>query len=685
MPPLLNGNVVTTTLTRESYSQSFWRTLAVGLIATAFSACSSDDHTGAQTDAGSDADVAELTDTAGPDARPDTDLVADIADTATSLVWTAPMGPHVLGDRAGAVANTWAAPWPDEHRGPLVPANPNQTRLVDELIALQPELAGTTSAVYFPTTHAIDPASLPADAAVVMAGGGSVEVTIASGSRAGERLRANVGVLGAAGPHAPTHAIVVQPVQGWPWPVDTDIEVVIRTAVRTVDGEALAASGWPLDAARADAGEVAAVARLRTQDPTTEFTRAVADVRDNARLQPEWTRTPEPTETWDGFCVWEGQVEFTQFQQGVYPFETGGAWAFDDGRLVDAPRVRSRVWFSVPDEVSPAGGWPVMQFSRVGGGGDRPMLDRGVRDAGGNADAGTGLAGTFARAGWAGLQFDGPHGGERNPTRGNEQFLMFNINNPIALRDNVRQTALELAVLGEWLVANAPAMSCGEIDPATLSSRRQGLFGHSMSATVAPLAAAAMPELELLVLSGAGGSWVENVLHKLRPVPTRPIAEALLGYSAGQLTELDPVLNLLQAGGEAADPQAYAYLLAARADLDILMFQGIADTYILPPIANALSLPLGLTLGGDAIEDQEPESAAFTPYLAMDPWADPPQAELPLDGDGGRLAVLVQHREDGIEDGHEVAFQRGDARRQIRCFLADGIVVAAGDEALPCE
>ena len=36
----------------------------------------------------------------------------------------------------------------------------------------------------------------------------------------------------------------------------------------------------------------------------------------------------------------------------------------------------------------------------------------------------------------------------------------------------------------------------------------------------------------------------------------------------------------------------------------------------------------------------------------------------------GRTAILVQHPEDGIEDGHEIAFQSGAARHQARCFLS---------------
>ena len=52
----------------------------------------------------------------------------------------------------------------------------------------------------------------------------------------------------------------------------------------------------------------------------------------------------------------------------------------------------------------------------------------------------------FSRAGFVGVSVDGPHGGRRNLSQGDEQFLMFNFVNPQALRDNVRQTAVETAL-----------------------------------------------------------------------------------------------------------------------------------------------------------------------------------------------------------------------------------------------
>jgi len=53
---------------------------------------------------------------------------------------------------------------------------------------------------------------------------------------------------------------------------------------------------------------------------------------------------------------------------------------------------------------------------------------------------------------------------------------------------------------------------------------------------------------------------------------------------------------------------------------------------------------------------------------------------LPREGTAGeRTAVVVQHAEDGVEDGHEVMFQLAAPKRQIACFLADFVAgVAAG-------
>ena len=151
---------------------------------------------------------------------------------------------------------------------------------------------------------------------------------------------------------------------------------------------------------------------------------------------------------------------------------------------------------------------------------------------------------------------------------------MFNMTNPTAMLDNFRESSFETTFIAH-------------IVP-----------------TLAVPAFATEPLFRGAVWSGAGGSWIENILYKQSPLETRPLAEALLGYPAygRELTASDAALSLVQWVGEGTDPPTYGHALADERDAgegrSILMFQGIVDTYILPPIANSLSLSVELDRRG---------------------------------------------------------------------------------------
>lgn len=372
------------------------------------------------------------------------------------------------------------------------------------------------------------------------------------------------------------------------------------------------------------------------------------------------------------------------YQEGTAPFATeGGRW-----RGVPAPetavgRETARVFVTLPRTPMPAGGYPTVLFVRTGGGGDRPLIDRGVRTApGGPApEAGTGLAADFAAVGFAAITWDGPHGGPRNVSQGDEQFLMFNVGNLGALRDNVRQSALEAALLAEVLpTLRVDASSCqhpggalpadARFDPAHLA-----LFGHSMGASIAPLAAAASHRFGAVLLSGAGGSYIANVLYKQRPLPVRLAAEALLGYpgTGRSLRDDDPALTVLQWALDMADVGPFAEALGRRpGGPHVFMQQGIVDRYILPPIANTLSLAWSLDLTGPSLDGEHAQLMAFDPFERLAPFVGATRVAGSLRGNraaGTQTRALRQYLEDGVEDGHEVAFQRADARRDLRCFL----------------
>ena len=310
----------------------------------------------------------------------------------------------------------------------------------------------------------------------------------------------------------------------------------------------------------------------------------------------------------------------------------------------------------------------------------------------------------FAEVGVAAIQLDGPFGGRRNTTRGDEQSLYFNLRNPEALRDNVRQGAVELSILArtlDILSFDAFAAGCPGVSPGRqrFDLGHLALFGHSSGAASAILAAAIEPLFGAAVLSGSAGSYLEHLLWKKRPANLQQATEKLLGYTATgrKLTSADPALSLLQWATESADPQVYARGLS-RASLagtpppHLLLFQGIVDHYILPPLLQSVAIPLAVDLAGPVLDQGAAELAGFSPLADALGLAGRGRVDLPASGNQGEgaiTAVIVQHPEDGIDDGHEVVFQSEAPKHQYRCFLQSwqsGVpqVAAAGALRDPC-
>jgi hypothetical protein len=310
-------------------------------------------------------------------------------------------------------------------------------------------------------------------------------------------------------------------------------------------------------------------------------------------------------ETHADYCVFQSATVMPVYQAGEPPYERhGGGFVYDDGgALVVQARLDANVWITVPRV--DASTLPSAVLVRAGAGGDRPLVDRGRRDADGRSAPGTGIARELARAGYVGLSVDGPLGGARNLADWDEQTALFNLANPIALRDNVRQSALELVLFVRTLEALAfDASGCDGAPSVVRLDARPVLIGHSTGATIAPLAVAVEPRIRALVMSGAGASWIRQIVHKESPLPIRPFADALVGYwPHRQLVEHDPMLSMIQWAGEPADPLVYG---RAIRDRPVLVFQGVVDTYIPPPIANPVAMSLGLDLGGDALDDVLP-------------------------------------------------------------------------------
>jgi hypothetical protein len=359
----------------------------------------------------------------------------------------------------------------------------------------------------------------------------------------------------------------------------------------------------------------------------------------------------------------------------------------------------------------PATGWPTVVFVRTGGGGDNPLVQRGPSSTPGFGAPdvpGTGPAMHFARVGFAGVQIDGPLGGLRNTTNGDEDFLIFNVLNASALRDNVRESAMELSLVARALPSmsfDSSACPGAGAAPAQFDGAHLALMGHSMGSWIAPLTLAFEPSFGAAVLSGAGGSYIANVMDKILPLHVKPYAEILLDYDMDQrsLEPHDPALTLLQWAVEPSDPQVYDRRIvrepaAGESPRHVLMEQGIVDHYILPSIANATSLALGLDAAGPLYDadNAEEQMLGQIPLATRLPLIGGRQLTLPVSGNAASVAgvaataVVIQHPGDAIEDGHEVVFQTQPPQHQYRCFLASFAVglpsVPADDSAdAPCQ
>ena len=515
---------------------------------------------------------------------------------------------------------------------------------------------------------------------------------------------------------------------------------------------------------------ISALTVFRTSDPTAKL-RAVKDLARSdfiahqgackVRLKRESDANHiEPRCRQGPFCVFSGIVRVPQYQRGTPPYfpyvEWGGGWPvtpvpipslagpgcdpndFEPSAPVApwTPTWRSaRVVVTIPHAKPPGSGYPVIALVRTGGGTTTDTLvDRGpTLPPSCSYTPCRGPAEVFQSVGFAGISIDGPLVGlSRNePIELNEDLGIFDFLNPEALVDNIRQSAVELTLVPDILpLIEMDSSECEDAGGQTGAPFDVGLlalFSHSMGSTIAPLALANQPAFRVAIMSGAGGSTIENALYKKQPVPISAAA-SLLGYACAPQAR-DPQLSLLQWALEPSDAQSYAPILVkddTRVARHVLMIQGLVDHYIFPPIADVISLAAGLDLGlgpgscnGDERCDRQPvEGEVASPdypsladllklsghsAIALSTAAGnvlwPAGVARPSGYTGNLTALVVQHRIDENRDlngyackvdGHEVIYESLLARHQYACFLSDFVenkpprVRTAGHELAGC-
>ena len=115
---------------------------------------------------------------------------------------------------------------------------------------------------------------------------------------------------------------------------------------------------------------------------------------------------------------------------------------------------------------------------------------------------------------------------------------------------------------------------------------------------------------------------------------------------------------------------------------------GILDTYNPPPAENPAVAAIGLDVAGPLVDERVLEVGTLAGRSLV---AAPVAGNVAVDGAGSVTAVATQYPEDGVLDGHDVIFQREDAKYQSGCFLAslvrDGVATLAprvDDSTAPC-
>ena len=590
--------------------------------------------------------------------------------------------------------------------------------------------AGPNSALFFAFDGPLDPASLPASASASLDADSSLQLVNVdpASPELGERLPLTWKFRAEAQTYGPANLLAVLPHLGFPLRRATRYAAIVTREARGADGAPLGsplaleelkrgrtpdvlgergAAALALYAPAFTALEDAGVARERIAAMTV-FTSE--DALAGALALRRWSlaKEPEPapltplarTDVFDDYCVYESRVRVPIFQDGTPPYALeGGEIHFDDA---GAPIVQRHedVSFAVTvprTAPMPAAGWPILLYEHGGSGTYREVIERGPLP---DPPPGSGPAQVLARRAIAAFGKDGATNVNRgNPTGG---LLFFNFLNPVAFRDNVRQSAFEQTVAVRML--RTLAFDASGCPGADTSAAADGLvhydpahvlfMGHSTGSTVGPVFVAIEPAVEGAIFSGSGVSYIRQVQYKSQPLPLAPVVRLLLAPSE-DLDDFRPFLTVIQTAWEEAEPLSYEpYIvrepLEGARSRNVFASFGILDTYNPPPAENPGAAALEL----DAVAPLVDEAIRDELALAGRAVVEAPLRANVTGADGTPVTAAVrQYRADAATgEGHYVLFQLDEGKHDYGCFLAslvrDGVATvprAANQADAPCE
>ena len=419
-----------------------------------------------------------------------------------------------------------------------------------------------------------------------------------------------------------------------------------------------------LNALELDAEDVALMQIFTPFDATIGLRKAFEFLRSQAPPEPMVTERV-PGGLYDLYTQYRGEVALAQFQAGTPPFTTNdgvtGAFVFDDDGVPIVQRSEQvRFVLTVPAGPMPENGWPIA-INGHGTGGD---LSTGL----GMDDSAE--AYQLAAAGWAMLAISEPlHATREGHRAGEEEILTFNFLNPMAGRDNWRQSALEKVQLVSMMTNLKVGAALTGDSEIRFDVERIGYFGHSQGAITGSLFLGVEDRIGGAFLSGAGGGFATSLVDKTMPVNIGEVLRTFLQMPAEEpLDVFHPVLALLQTWIEPAEPMNYGALWRHRDDRytpHLLMTSGLQDEYTPPAthagFAGAFELPP--IVGEPSVEVLDLK--ALTP--------------IPLGSVGNLQSASGEILSAGVlqfpDDGHFAVYRNPAAKRAFRLFfdtLKDG-------------
>jgi hypothetical protein len=341
------------------------------------------------------------------------------------------------------------------------------------------------------------------------------------------------------------------------------------------------------------------------------------------------------------YTTYDGVIRLAQFQAGNPPFDihdgSSGGFVFDDdGTPIVQAEEDIPFTLTVPKgETMPAAGWPVV-INGHGTGGD---LDSGLGTRAGSE------AFHITQARSAMFAISEPlHFTRKGYREGQEETLTFNFFNPLAGRDNWRQSALEKVMQ----VTALQTMSFAGVGGAAVrfDADNIGYFGHSQGGIVGGLFVGIGDRITGALLSGAGAGFAPSLIEKTEPVVIADVLKLVLQIPDEEPVDtFHPVPALLQTFVDAADPLNYGDAWrhrSGRRTPHLLMTSGLLDTFTPKRNHSAMAGAFGLPQAAPIFEQLE-----ILDILGIDDIGDVVHSNLLSDDDEPLTAAIVQFPADG--------------------------------------